>query len=190
MFGLLSRPSRGTASGSRRRVRQHAVGPIVVCAAARFPRRPATGVISVQLPRHFRLSRSHASRVMAPGRSAGIFRLRSGVSASARFPSVSQAAEPIAAFDLDVEGNAAKDVDALRRIFGLEPGTVVSPRTVLRIALPEDVPKIKAALNAAFDAAGDGVYEADYRIQRQATARSAGSPPAANSFSRRAARFA
>jgi len=79
---------------------------------------------------------------------------------------LTQAAEPIAAFDLDVEGNAAKDVDVLRRILGLEPGTVVNPRTVLRIALPEDVPKIKAAINAAFDAAGDGVYEADYRIRR------------------------
>ena len=56
-------------------------------------------------------------------------------------------------------------MDALRRIFGFEPGTVVNPQAVLRTALPEDVPNIKAALNAAFDAAGDGVYKADYRIR-------------------------
>jgi PAS domain S-box-containing protein len=78
---------------------------------------------------------------------------------------LTQAAEAIAAFDLDIEKNPAKDVDALRRIFGFGPGTVVNPQAVLRTALPEDVPNIKAALNAAFDAAGDGVYKADYRIR-------------------------
>ncbi len=79
---------------------------------------------------------------------------------------LTQASETIAAFDLDIEKNAAKDVDAVRRIFGFEPGTVVNPQAILRTALPEDVPKIKAALEAAFDAAGDGVYIAEYRIRR------------------------
>ena len=77
---------------------------------------------------------------------------------------------------------SAKDVDRLRRVFGFQPGTVLNPQAVTGIALPEDAPKVKAALDVAFDAAGDGLCHAK--------GRSAGSPPAARSFSRPAERFA
>ncbi len=68
--------------------------------------------------------------------------------------------------DLDIEKDAATDADSLRKLFGLAPGTVVNPAQIVGIALPEDAPKIKAALQAAFEPTGDGVYQADYRIRR------------------------
>jgi hypothetical protein len=72
----------------------------------------------------------------------------------------------IRTFDLDIEKNAASDADTMRKMFGLAPGAVVNPSTVMSIAFPDDVPRIKAALGAAFDPAGDGFYGAEYRIRR------------------------
>ncbi len=79
---------------------------------------------------------------------------------------LAQAVEASAVFDLDVEKNMARDVDALRRMFGFAAGTVINPDAVRSVALKDDVPKINAALDAAYDPAGDGAYAADYRIRR------------------------
>jgi two-component system, LuxR family, sensor kinase FixL len=79
---------------------------------------------------------------------------------------LTQASEAIAAFDLDVEKNKATDVDALRRMFGLAPETIINPDAIRSVALKDDIPKINAALGAAYDPAGDGAYVADYRIRR------------------------
>ncbi len=79
---------------------------------------------------------------------------------------MTQAGDAIAAFDLDVENNVGEDVDALRLMFGLAPGIVINPERILGVALEEDVPQIKAALEAAYDAAGDGLYNSEYRIRR------------------------
>ena len=79
---------------------------------------------------------------------------------------LTQASEAIAAFDLDIETNVARDADALRRMFGFQPGAVVNPDAVRSVALNDDVPKISAALDAAYDPGGDGAYAANYRIRR------------------------
>ena len=77
-----------------------------------------------------------------------------------------QAAEAIAAFDLDVKNNVARDVDAMRRMFGFASGAAVNPDTISSVALTDDAATMKAALDKAYDPAGDGAYVADYRIRR------------------------
>ena len=98
----------------------------------------------------------------ADGRGAEAERL---LIANERFR-LTQAAEAIAAFDLDIERNVASDVDALRRMFGFAPGAMINPDTVRSVALKDDAANIQAALEAAYDPAGDGAYAADYRIRR------------------------
>jgi len=79
---------------------------------------------------------------------------------------LTESGQAIAAFALDIEKNAADDAEALRRMFGLASETVVNLEAVLSVAHPEDVPKIKGALAAAFDPGGDGRCRAEYRIRR------------------------
>ncbi len=98
----------------------------------------------------------------AEGRRADAERL---LFASERFR-LTESAHAIAAFDLDIEKNAAADVDGFRRMLGLAPETVVNREAMLSVARPDDVPKIKAALSAAFNPRGDGLYQAEYRIRR------------------------
>ena len=73
----------------------------------------------------------------------------------------------IGAFNLDILKNAATETDAMRAIFGLSPKAVINPERVISLALPEDRPIISTALAAAFNPAGDGAYEAEYRILRE-----------------------
>jgi PAS domain S-box-containing protein len=72
----------------------------------------------------------------------------------------------IGTFDLDVLANTANDAESTRAIFGLPPGAEVNPDAVIGLALPEDRPAIRSALAAAFQPAGDGLYQAEYRIRR------------------------
>ena len=76
-------------------------------------------------------------------------------------------ADRIGTFNLDIANDVADDTDAMRAIFGLSPGGVVNPERVIGLTLPEDRSKIRAALAAACDPAGDGVYQAEYRIHRE-----------------------
>jgi len=85
--------------------------------------------------------------------------------ASERFRLASAAG--MGTFDLDIVRNAAADTDAMRAIFGLSAQGVVNRERVRGLALPEDGPKIDAALAAAYDPAGDGLYHAEYRIRRE-----------------------
>ena len=77
------------------------------------------------------------------------------------------ATDRIGTFDLDLVRNEASDTDALRGIFGMSNNGAVNPERVIGLALPEDRPKIAAALAAACNPSGDGVYEAEYRIRRE-----------------------
>ena len=77
------------------------------------------------------------------------------------------AADRIGSFDLDLVRNEATDTGALRRIFGMSSDGAVDPERMIGLVHPEDRPKIEAALAAAFDPAGDGVYAAEYRIRRE-----------------------
>lgn len=88
---------------------------------------------------------------------------------------LTQAAEPIAAFDLDIEGNAAKDAPAASLASNLEPWSIPGQCS----GSPEDVAKIKAAAAAS--------TKPTTGFDGQAMGRSAGSPPAAKPFSRLAA---
>ena len=73
----------------------------------------------------------------------------------------------IGTFNLDILKNSATETDAMRAIFGIAPKGVINPERVIGLTLPEDRPKLSMALAAAFDPAGDGAYEAEYRIQRE-----------------------
>jgi PAS domain S-box-containing protein len=76
-------------------------------------------------------------------------------------------ADRIGTFDLDIVNNVATHTDAMRAIFGLSKDGVINPERVISLALPQDRSKIRAALAAACDPAGDGVYQAEYRILRE-----------------------
>jgi PAS domain S-box-containing protein len=71
------------------------------------------------------------------------------------------------AFTLDIVNNVAAETDAMRAIFGMSPVGAVSPERVIGLVVAEDRPKIRAALAAAYDRAGDGIYDAEYRIHRE-----------------------
>jgi len=72
----------------------------------------------------------------------------------------------IGAWDFDVEADVSEDRAHMREIFGLSPNTVLNPAAVFALILPEDLPSVEAAMRAARDPAGDGLYSADYRIHR------------------------
>ncbi len=85
--------------------------------------------------------------------------------ASERFRLAS--AGDIGAFNIDIAKNAAAETDAMRAIFGMSPTGAFNPERMIGLALPEDRPRISNALAAACNPAGDGAYEAEYRIHRE-----------------------
>lgn len=85
--------------------------------------------------------------------------------ASERFRLAS--AGEIGTFNLDILKNSAAETDAMRAIFGMSPIGAINPERMIGLALPVDRPKIQMALASACDPAGDGVYEAEYRIHRE-----------------------
>ena len=77
------------------------------------------------------------------------------------------AADRIGTFNLDIVKNVSADTDSMRAIFGMSQEGEVNAERVIALAAPEDRPRIRAALAAAYDPTGDGVYEAEYRIRRE-----------------------
>lgn len=80
---------------------------------------------------------------------------------------VAVAAGAIGAWVLDLSRNATTASDQLRNIFGFGPDAIINPDSVYRMVLPEDAPAARAALQAALDPSGNGLYRAEYRIRRQ-----------------------
>ncbi len=77
------------------------------------------------------------------------------------------ASERMGTFDIDLVRGEATEAEAVRRIFGLSHLGTVNFARVLGLVLPEDRPKMQAALAAACDPSGEGAYQAEYRIRRE-----------------------
>jgi two-component system sensor kinase FixL len=72
----------------------------------------------------------------------------------------------IGAWDLDIDANVAEEGVHLREIFGFAPDKVINLDSVFSLVAPADLARALAALRAATNPSGDGLYSAEYRIRR------------------------
>jgi two-component system sensor kinase FixL len=77
------------------------------------------------------------------------------------------AAGAIGSWELDIDSETV-DVDAkYREIYGFAPDLPIEPQSVLDLVDPDDLVSVRRAILAALDPAGDGRYQAEYRIRRR-----------------------
>jgi PAS domain S-box-containing protein len=72
----------------------------------------------------------------------------------------------VGTWDVDVAANITEASPEMREIFGFAPDMPVNPEVVFSTIMRDDRPTVQAALRAAFDPTGDGLYRAEYRIRR------------------------
>lgn len=75
----------------------------------------------------------------------------------------------IGTWDLDLSKRIASVNDAWREIMGVASDAPVTLDVVDQMALPEDLPALKAARDKAFDPSSGGVYQAVMRIRHRAS---------------------
>lgn len=76
------------------------------------------------------------------------------------------AAGAIGNWEMDVAANVTDADLKYRDIYGFAADAQITPELVFSIVSPEDVAFVKQAVHAALDPAGDGRYQAEYRIRR------------------------
>lgn len=75
-------------------------------------------------------------------------------------------AASLGCWEFDVATRVTEVDQRYREIYGFAPGVTITPEQLLSIISPEDVSLVRAAIEAALDPSGDGLYHAEYRIRR------------------------
>lgn len=74
--------------------------------------------------------------------------------------------DAVGTWDLDIAANVMAANPEIREIFGFAADTLLNQEMLYATVMSCDLPIVQAALKAALDSAGDGVYSAEYRIRR------------------------